>query len=279
MSDVKSFDGRQLRYSHESKVLNTNMSFSVYLPPNASASSPVPVIYWLSGLTCTDENFVQKAGAQQYAALHNVAIVAPDTSPRGEGVADDPDGAWDFGLGAGFYVDALVEPWARHYSMYSYIVNELPALVEASFPVTPKKSIMGHSMGGHGALTIALKNPKAYSCISAFSPICAPIECPWGQKAFKNYLGDEQSLWWGYDTCRLITKASEYKIPLWVEQGGSDNFLEEQLMPKKLQQVCKDYQHPLELKFREGYDHSYLFIASFIGEHIARHADQLHLTE
>ncbi len=186
LSDIKSFAGRQLRYKHHSAVLNCDMIFSVYLPPLASKQK-VPVIYWLSGLTCTDENFVTKAGAQQYAAKYGVAIVAPDTSPRGDGVPDDADGAYDFGLGAGFYVNATQAPWSAHYHMYDYVVNELPALVNDSLPVDSNKvAIMGHSMGGHGALTIALNNPDKFSSVSAFSPICSPINCPWGQKALSN---------------------------------------------------------------------------------------------
>lgn len=275
ISEVKCFEGRQLRYSHTSNTLHCEMNFSIFLPPGASKDSPVPVIYWLSGLTCTDENFVQKAGAQAYATKHNVAIVTPDTSPRGESVPDDKDASWDFGLGAGFYVDAQEKPWAQHYNMYSYIVSELPTLIESEFPVTNKKSIMGHSMGGHGALTIALKNPNIYACVTAFAPICAPTECPWGQKALTHYLGDDESLWKDYDTCKLIVKA-EHKIPLWVEQGSSDNFLTEQLLPQKLQQVCKMHNHPLHYELRKGYDHSYFFIASFIEKHIKHHATILH---
>lgn len=274
ISEVKCFEGRQLRYLHTSDTLHCDMHFSIFLPPGASKNSPVPIIYWLSGLTCTDENFVQKAGAQAYAAKHNVAIVTPDTSPRGESVPDDEDASWDFGLGAGFYVDAQKKPWSQHYNMYSYIVSELPILIESEFPVTSKKSIMGHSMGGHGALTIALKNPNTYSCVTAFSPICAPSECPWGKKALTHYLGGDENLWEEYDACRLIAKG-KHKIPLWVEQGGGDNFLAEQLLPHKLQQACKAHNHPLHYELREGYDHSYFFIASFIEKHIKHHASIL----
>ena len=209
------FAGQQLRYKHQSSALDCTMHFSIYLPPQASAQHPLPVIYWLSGLTCTDENFVQKAGAQRYAAQHNVVIVAPDTSPRGDGVPDDPDGAWDFGLGAGFYVDAEKAPWQQHYNMYSYITQELPTLIEHGFPVSSQKSIMGHSMGGHGALTIALKNPHRYQSVSAFSPICAPSQCPWGQKALSAYLGEDQQLWQEYDACALV-KQQRINLPLLV---------------------------------------------------------------
>lgn len=273
VSVYKTFEGQQLRFRHDSAVLNCEMHFSVYLPP-AAADRPVPVIYWLSGLTCTDENFVQKAGAQQYASQHQVALIVPDTSPRGEQVPDDPDGAWDFGLGAGFYLDAVCEPWTRHYHMYTYITQELPALVEQHLPVTRDRSIMGHSMGGHGALTIALKNPDSYASVSAFSPICAPTQCPWGQKALGRYLGENRASWAEYDTCALINRGAK-ALPLLVDQGSADNFLKEQLMPHMLQQTCDASQYPLNYHLRDGYDHSYFFIATFIGEHIAFHASHL----
>src|SRR5690554_3748848 len=204
VAENRCFGGRQLRLKHRSDALGgCEMHCSLYLPPQAEAG-PVPVLYWLSGLTCSDENFVQKAGAQRYVAEHGVALVAPDTSPRGEQVPDDPEGAWDFGLGAGFYVDAVNEPWARHYRMYSYIAQELPALVERQLPVTSARSIMGHSMGGHGALTIALKHPSTFASVSAFSPICAPSQCPWGQKALGRFLGEDRASWAEYDACALI---------------------------------------------------------------------------
>lgn len=269
------FGGQQLRYRHQSTAVDCDMHFSIFLPPAANAQQPVPVIYWLSGLTCTDENFVQKAGAQRYAAEHNVAVVCPDTSPRGPGVPDDSDGAWDFGLGAGFYLDAEQAPWRKHYNMYSYIARELPCLVEHAFPVSGQKSIMGHSMGGHGALTIALKNAQQYQSVSAFAPICAPTQCQWGHKALSAYLGDDRALWAQYDTCALVAASSGGDMPLLVEQGTDDPFLSEQLRPALLQEVCADQHHPLELRLREGYDHSYFFIASFIGEHIAYHASHL----
>lgn len=274
ISNSRCFGGSQLRYEHPSQVLYCTMRFSVYLPPGARDDRPVPVIYWLSGLTCTDENFVQKAGAQQYAAKWGVALVVPDTSPRGEGVPDDPEGAWYFGLGAGFYVDATREPWRENYQMYSYISTELPELVERNLPLLGKRSIMGHSMGGHGAMTIALKNPDRYRSVSAFAPICAPSECAWGQHTFSRMLGDDQSLWAEYDTCALINKGAS-KLPLLVDQGGCDNFLADQLMPERLVEVCRDQAHPLEYRLRAGYDHSYFFVASFISEHIEYHARQL----
>jgi S-formylglutathione hydrolase len=270
----KCFGGQQQRFRYASSTLHCDTIFSVYLPPGASADAPVPVIYWLSGLTCTDENFVQKAGAQRYAAEHGVALIAPDTSPRGNDVPGDPEGAWDFGLGAGYYLDATQQPWRRHYQMYSYITRELPALIEREFPVTNQKAIMGHSMGGHGALTIALKNPGAYTSVSAFSPICAPTESPWGQKAFARFLGSNQSLWQQYDTCALVMEGKN-TMPLLVEQGSADNFLAEHLQPEKLQKACEKNRHPLDLRMRDGYDHSYFFIASFIGEHVAYHAERL----
>ncbi len=270
---ARSFEGQQLRFRHASATLQCEMDFSVYLPP-AAQNGPVPAIYWLSGLTCTDENFVQKAGAQQFAAAHGVALVVPDTSPRGDQVPDDPDGAWDFGKGAGFYVDATQAPWSQHYRMYSYITGELVSLVESQLPVTAAKSIMGHSMGGHGAMVIALREPAAWMSVSAFAPICAPSECAWGRKALGQYLGDDPDLWKTYDTCALVTRATRH-IPLLVEQGSQDSFLAEQLQPERLQQVCTAHGYPLTYRLREGYDHSYFFIASFIREHIAYHAGHL----
>lgn len=278
LAENRCFGGQQLRFSHSSTSLSCDMNFSIYLPPQAE-SGPVPVIYWLSGLTCTDENFVQKAGAQRYAAEYGVAIVAPDTSPRGEGVADDPEGSWDFGLGAGFYLNATQAPYNQHYRMYDYITTELPELIADNFPVDANRvSIMGHSMGGHGALTIALKNPSVYASVSAFSPICNPMNCPWGRKAFRNYLGDDTNTWIDQDTCELVlgSKGSnERKHTLLVDQGTGDDFLIEQLKPEALSQACMVADHPLDLRMREGYDHSYFFIASFIGEHIAHHAKHL----
>lgn len=268
------FAGRQLRGKHTSKILDCEMNFSIYLPPQAEAGK-VPVLYWLSGLTCTDENFVTKAGAQRYAAEYGVAVVAPDTSPRGEGVPDDPEGAWDFGLGAGFYVNATEQPWAANYRMYDYVLSELPALVEANFPVDKDRvAISGHSMGGHGALTIGLRNPQRFKSISAFSPICSPLNCPWGEKALGNYLGADRSTWQAYDSCALMAEARQ-TLPVLVDQGSADNFLSEQLKPHLLEQAAEKAGYPLQLRMQDGYDHSYFFIASFIGEHIAFHASHL----
>lgn len=274
IAENKSFGGRQLRYAHASKSLACDMHFSVYLPPAATAG-PVPVLYWLSGLTCTDENFVQKAGAQQYAAQHGIAIVAPDTSPRGEGVPDDPEGAYDFGLGAGFYVNATRQPWAQHYRMYDYVLDELPALVGAELPLdNDRAGIFGHSMGGHGALVIALNNPNRYRCMSAFAPICSPLHCPWGEKALANYLGADRNIWRKYDTTELVRQAQQH-LPALVDQGTNDNFLESQLQPELLEQACAESGYPMTIRRQDGYDHSYFFIASFIGEHIAFHAQHL----
>lgn len=242
LSENKIFGGRQLRYSHPSTSCACSMSFSVFMPPQAEVES-VPVLYWLSGLTCNDENFVQKSGAQKYAAEHGIAIVCPDTSPRGDGVADDVDGSWDFGLGAGFYVNATQAPWAEHYRMYDYVVDELPALIAQEFPqLSDKKSISGHSMGGHGALTIALKNPEKYCSVSAFAPIAAPSDCPWGEKALGGYLGRDRSVWREHDSCALIDDIHNkggQQIPLLVDQGDADNFLTEQLQPELLKQACR----------------------------------------
>tara|TARA_B100000809_G_scaffold12676_1_gene11652 strand:- start:3505 stop:4380 length:876 start_codon:yes stop_codon:yes gene_type:complete len=274
-----SFGGSQLRYRHRSEVLDCDMNFSIYLPPQANVA-PVPVLYWLSGLTCTDENFVNKAGAQRYAAENGIAIVCPDTSPRGEAVADDSEGAYDFGLGAGFYVNATATPWAQNYRMYDYVVDELPALVNSMFPVNGEKmAISGHSMGGHGALTIALKNSTRYQSVSAFAPICSPINCLWGQKALSGYLGsrptDESDSWSQYDTVELVKSAdSELKVsmPVLIDQGEADNFLVEQLNTQLLIDTAKQANFPMQVRFQPGYDHSYFFIATLIEEHIVFHA-------
>lgn len=272
----KSFGGQQLRFRHLSDVLNCEMTFSIYLPPQAEQYS-VPALYWLSGLTCTDENFMNKAGAQHYAAKYGIAIIAPDTSPRGEGIPDDPEGAYDAGLGAGFYVNATESPWDQHYHMYDYVVSELPALINSQFPIDGTKiSISGHSMGGHGALTIALRNPKQYKSASAFAPICSPINCPWGNKALRLYLGDDQEAWKQYDCTELIkSSAPSQYLPVLIDQGDQDSFLQEQLKTEFLEAVCQSENHPMTIRMQPGYDHSYYFIASFIGEHIKFHAQYL----
>jgi len=274
ISSNKMFGGWNKQYTHQSAVLNCEMRFAIYLPPQVSTGEKVPVLYWLSGLTCTDENFMQKAGAQRIAAELGIAIVAPDTSPRGEDVPDDPDAAYDFGLGAGFYVNATQAPWQQHYQMYDYIVTELPALIESMFPVSQQRAISGHSMGGHGALTIGLKNSQRYTSISAFSPICNPMSCPWGQKALENYLGSDRQQWVKYDASELM-KTSDCTLPTLVDQGSADNFLAEQLMPERLEQAAQVSGFPLQLRRQEGYDHSYFFIASFIEEHLRFHAEHL----
>jgi S-formylglutathione hydrolase len=254
--------------------LGCEMQFSIYLPPQV-AQQRVPVLYWLSGLTCNDQNFVTKAGAQQFASQHGIAIVCPDTSPRGEGVPDDPEGAWDFGLGAGFYVNATQQPWSQHYQMYDYVVQELPALINQDFQVDPQKTaISGHSMGGHGALTIALNNPQQFKSVSAFSPIVSPLNCPWGEKALGNYIGQNRVDWQQYDTCHLIKKGAQ-KIPVLIDQGLDDNFLESQLKTELLVAAAQAVDYPMQIRYQPGYDHSYYFIASFIGEHIEFHARAL----
>lgn len=270
----QSFGGQQLRYKHQSAVLNCEMTFSIYLPPQAQ-KGPVPVLYWLSGLTCNDENFVHKAGAQQYAAEQGIAIVCPDTSPRGDGVADDPDGAYDMGLGAGFYVNATQQPWAEHYQMCSYILDELPQLINKEFPVDGERiSISGHSMGGHGALTIALKNPQRFKSVSAFAPICSPLNCPWGDKVLSNYLGDDRHTWKHYDAVELIKQAQQH-LPVLVDQGTADNFLTEQLKTELLVSAGQVADFPIQIRMQPDYDHSYFFIATFIAEHIKFHARAL----
>lgn len=269
LSCNKSFGGWHKQYSHQSESLNCKMRFAIYLPPLASNSVKVPVLYWLSGLTCSDENFMQKAGAQRIAAELGMAIVASDTSPRGQDVADDD--SYDLGQGAGFYVNASQAPWNRHYQMYDYVVNELPALIESSFPVSEKRAIAGHSMGGHGALTIALRNPQRYTSASAFSPISNPSTCPWGKKAFTAYLGKDMSAWRDYDASILIRESVQH-VPALVDQGDADDFLTEQLKPETLEAAAKSCNYPLELRLHHGYDHSYYFIASFIEDHLRFHA-------
>ncbi len=271
----KCFGGWHKQYTHRSGVLNCTMRFAIYLPPQADTER-VPVFYWLSGLTCTDENFMQKAGAMRVAAELGIALVAPDTSPRGDDVPDDPDGQYDFGLGAGFYVNATQPPWDRHYRMYDYVVDELPGLVESSFPVSDRRVISGHSMGGHGALVIALRHPERYRSVSAFSPISNPINAPWGRKAFGGYLGDDESAWRQYDASELMKACKpDQALPALVDQGDKDGFLTEQLKPEALAAAAKQSVYPLTLRMQPGYDHSYYFIASFIAEHLRFHAVHL----
>ncbi len=266
------FGGRQEVWQHVSSTLACTMRFAIYLPPQA-ATHACPVLYWLSGLTCSEQNFINKAGAQRYAAEHGVVVVAPDTSPRGDGVADAE--GFDLGLGAGFYVNATQAPWARHYRMHDYAVDELPALIEARFPVTSARAISGHSMGGHGALVLALRNPGRYRSVSAFAPIVAPSQVPWGEKAFTAYLGADRDAWAEWDACELLRGARE-RLPLLVDQGDADEFLVTQLKPELLRVACDAASHPLTLRMQAGHDHSYYFIATFLGDHITYHAAALH---
>ncbi|WP_312037151.1 S-formylglutathione hydrolase [Pseudoalteromonas sp. MMG012] len=265
--------GWHKRYRHASQTTQCDMTFAIFLPEIVNSGKQVPVLYWLSGLTCTDENFMQKAGAFKVANELGIAIVAPDTSPRGDLVPDDKDAAYDFGLGAGFYVNATQVPYDTHYQMYDYVVKELPSLIENHFPVNEHRAISGHSMGGHGALTLGLKNTTRYSSISAFSPIVHPSACPWGVKAFTGYLGNDKAQWQNHDAVLLIkNKQYEQPIPVLVSQGTSDNFLEEQLQPWHLQKVAADQNYPLHLEMCDGYDHSYFFITSYIEQHLRFHA-------
>jgi len=272
LSSNRSFGGAQDVWEHRSECTGTNMRFGVYLPPNAEGKQ-LPVLYFLSGLTCTEANFVTKAGAQRAAAEHGVIVIAPDTSPRGEGVPDSED--WDFGQGAGFYVDALQSPWSEHFQMANYVGEELPSLVAKHFPVdVNRQGITGHSMGGHGALVHALRHPERYRSVSAFSPICAPTKCPWGQKAFSGYLGDDRSLWAGWDASALL-RARGWPSDILVDLGGADGFTEEQLLPEELEAAARAAGAELRLRIHDGYDHSYYFVASFIDEHVAWHAARL----
>lgn len=273
VSTNRSFGGWHKRYRHPSRTLGCDMVFAVFLPPQAEIM-PVPVLYWLSGLTCTDENFMQKAGAQKLAADLGIAIVCPDTSPRGDHVPADPEQHWDFGHGAGFYVDATQEPWARNYRMHEYVTRELPALIEATFPVSDRRGISGHSMGGHGAIVCALRNPGRYASVSAFAPIASPQACPWGEKALGHLLGPDRSGWKDWDSAALIQSAAE-RLPLLVDQGDADSFLITQLKPHLLTQAAEAAGYPLTLRMQPGYDHSYYFVASFIDDHLRHHAAAL----
>lgn len=264
------FGGVQGVYRHESTATRCAMEFAVYQPPQAEHGK-VPVLYWLSGLTCTWANFTEKAGCQRYAAAHGIMIVAPDTSPRGTDLPGEHD-SYDFGSGAGFYVDATAEPWSQHYRMYSYVTAELPALINASFPTDPaRQGIFGHSMGGHGALICALKNPDRYRSLSAFAPISSPTRCPWGEKALKGYLGADRDAWGAYDAT-LLAAGSGWKTEVLVDQGTADEFLHEQLKPHLLQAAFAQAGIPLTLRYQAGYDHSYYTMASFMADHVAHHA-------
>jgi S-formylglutathione hydrolase len=268
------FGGTLQYYCHPSAVCQGEMRFSIYLPPCPSPQ-PLPVLYFLSGLTCTEENFMAKAGAQRYAAEQGIVLVAPDTSPRNTGTPLE-DQEWDLGIGAGFYVDAIAAPWVTHYKMYSYVTDELPRLLAEHFPINPQRQgICGHSMGGHGALVCGLRNPDRYRSISAFAPIAAPSQCPWGQKAFRHYLGENSAVWATYDATELIQQNPSDRRPILIDQGLADAFLQEQLRPELLVSACRKSHRDITYRTHEAYDHSYYFIASFIQDHIQFHAQCL----
>lgn len=272
LEEHRCFEGWQQRWRHDSTVLKCQMTFSIFLP--TPRTTPPPVLYWLSGLTCNDENFTTKAGAQRVASELGIVLVIPDTSPRGENVPNSE--SYDLGQGAGFYLNATEEPWAGHFRMYDYINEELPALIADNFSISDKASIFGHSMGGHGALSIALKNPGRYCSVSAFAPIVNPTRVPWGQKAFAAYLGADEAKWREWDSCCLLMQADESKsIPVLIDQGDADQFLADQLQPAQFAEVARQKNWPLTLRVQPGYDHSYYFIASFVEDHLRFHAEHL----
>jgi S-formylglutathione hydrolase len=273
ISEHACFGGKVAFYRHFSNACQGEMRFSIYLPPQAQ-NDPVPVLYFLSGLTCTEENFMVKSGAQKFAAQYGLMLANPDTSPRNTGIPGE-DTDWDFGTGAGFYVDSTESPWSQHYRMYSYVVDELPSLIEANFPIIKDcRGISGHSMGGHGALICALKNPQRYRSVSAFSPIAAPSQCPWGQKAFSNYLGSDQKIWADYDASELVKH--NQTVPILIDQGMADPYLKEQLLLDVFEQICLISEQPLILRRQEGYDHGYYFISTFIEDHLRHHAEAIY---
>ncbi|EEC8669296.1 TPA: S-formylglutathione hydrolase [Escherichia coli] len=273
LEEHRCFEGWQQRWRHDSSTLNCPMTFSIFLPPPRDHTPP-PVLYWLSGLTCNDENFTTKAGAQRVAAELGIVLVMPDTSPRGEKVAND-DG-YDLGQGAGFYLNATQLPWATHYRMYDYLRDELPALVQSQFNVSDRCAISGHSMGGHGALIMALKNPGKYTSVSAFAPIVNPCSVPWGIKAFSSYLGEDKNAWLEWDSCALMYASNaQDAIPTLIDQGDNDQFLADQLQPAVLAEAARQKAWPMTLRIQPGYDHSYYFIASFIEDHLRFHAQYL----
>jgi S-formylglutathione hydrolase len=277
LSEHACFGGRQGFYAHESRECRTEMRFSVYMPPLAEAAegSGTPVLYYLAGLSCTEETFMIKGGAQRLAAKLGIMLVAPDTSPRAPRLPGD-DAHWDFGLGAGFYVDATCEPWARHYRMYSYVTRELPELIAAHFPARmDRQGIFGHSMGGHGALVCALRNPEHYRSVSAFAPVAAPSQCPWGVKAFGGYLGPDKAQWAAYDATELVGR-QRFPGRILIDQGTADKFLATQLHPEAFAAACQASGQPLTLRMQPGYDHGYYFISTFMADHLRHHAEQLH---
>lgn len=268
------FGGNQFVYSHRSNTTNCTMRFAIFLPPQANTRK-VPALYWLSGLSSNEQNFITKAGAQRVAAELGLAIICPDTSPRGVTLPGDQD-CYDFGAGAGFYLDAIQEPWAQYYQMNRYVTKELYQLVNDNFPINEHQlGIFGHSMGGHGALTLAIKNPDIYKSVSAFAPLCAPMQCPWGQKAFHGYLGNNKDVWKNHDACELIKKNGWPHSSILIDQGTADPFLEEQLHPELFREACQHAGVDITLRMQDGYDHGYFFIASFVEEHLRFHAAQL----
>ncbi|MFT4979049.1 MAG: S-formylglutathione hydrolase [Myxococcota bacterium] len=271
ISRARCFGGEQLVVSHDSAVLGCEMRLGVYLPPGHTPDGDSPALIFLSGLTCTEQNVITKSGAQRYCAEHGLILIAPDTSPRGEGIADAP--GYDLGQGAGFYLTATEEPWAPSYQMDRYIIEELPAII-ASFTTSTRRGVTGHSMGGHGAITLALRHPGHFQSVSALAPILQPLDVPWGQKAFSAYLGSDESRWRTYDAASLIVGAQE-RLPILIDQGGADGFLAEQLLSERFLAAARAAGHPVELRLQEGYDHSYYFVSTFIGEHIAHAARAL----
>ncbi len=275
VSENRAHGGRQLVVKHDSAATGTDMVFSIFLPPQAEAG-PCPALWYLSGLTCTHANVTEKGEYRAACAEHGIIFIAPDTSPRGEGVPDDSEGSWDFGLGAGFYVDATTTPWSANYRMWSYVTDELPALAASQFPVDmARQGITGHSMGGHGALTVALRHPGRFRSVSAFAPIVAPIQVPWGDKALSNYLGPDRAQWRAHDAVALIEDGARVD-ELLVDIGEADPFLEKELKPEMLEAACRDAGIPLTLRRQSGYDHSYYFISTFMAEHVRWHAERLY---
>ena len=277
ISEHACFGGTMGIYRHPSEANNCDMQFSVFVPPQAE-SRKAPVLWFLSGLTCSEETFMIKSGAQKFAAELGLILISPDTSPRGDDVPDDPDGAYDFGIAAGFYLNATQDPWAANFQMYDYLTKELPEIIFSEFPAyEDRQGIFGHSMGGHGALTLGLKNPDTFRSISAFAPICSPMNCPWGQKAFGNYLGSDQSTWPEYDATELVKQLVDVRpqSKILIDQGMDDQFLQQELHPHLFEAACAENSVDLELRRHEGYDHGYYFISTFMEDHLKHHAGLL----